>query len=182
MSLRGKVWRFGAHINTDLIFPNKYFKPHYVTGEMASHVMSGADPDFPGKVRKGDIIVGGRNFGCGSSREEAAASMREAGIGAVVAPSFGRIFMRNCINVGVPAVVCAGIDEHVKEGDELEIDFESERLRNVTTAYEARIPTIAPQLLDLLRAGGLVEYTRRALAAKAAHSEAEAADRGRISE
>lgn len=182
MSIRGKVWRFGEHINTDLIFPSRYFKPRYTKGEMASHLMSGADPGFPAKVGKGDIIVGGRNFGCGSSREEAAACMREAGIGALVAPSFGRIFMRNCINLGIPVAVCSGIDDHATEGDELEIDFESERLRNVTTGYEVRIPTMAPQLLELLRAGGLMEYTRRALASRESSNLKPPADPGRPSD
>lgn len=181
MSIRGRVWRFGAHVNTDLIFPSKYFKPRYATGEMASHVMSGADPEFPAKVRPGDIIVGGRNFGCGSSREEAAASMREAGVGALVAPSFGRIFMRNCINLGVPVAVCPGIDDHVTEGDELEIDFESGRLRNVTTGYEVGLPAMAEELLLLLRAGGLIEYTRRALAARRTASGGEATSQVRNS-
>jgi 3-isopropylmalate/(R)-2-methylmalate dehydratase small subunit len=182
MSIRGRVWRFGAHINTDLIFPNRYFKPRYTKGEMASHVMSGADPSFPEKVGKGDIIVGGRNFGCGSSREEAAACMREAEVGALVAPSFGRIFMRNCINLGLPVAVCPGIDDHVTEGDELELDFESERLRNVTTGYEAYIPPMAPELLELLRAGSLVEYTRRALAAREVPAGAKPEDLSRPSE
>lgn len=181
MSIRGRAWRFGAHVNTDQIFPSKYFKPRYAKGEMASHIMSGADPDFPTKLGKGDIIVGGRNFGCGSSREEAAACMNEAGVGALVAPSFGRIFMRNCINLGVPVAVCAGIDDHVSEGDELAIDFEAGRLRNLTNGYEASLPAMAPELLLLLGAGGLIEYTRRALAARGAASEKEAPHPGPVS-
>lgn len=163
MKTQGNVWKFGANINTDLIFPNKHFKPRYMPGEIASHIMSGVDPDFFSKISRGDIILGGRNFGCGSSREEAAGGMREAGIGALVAPSFGRIFMRNCINVGVPVISCTGIDEHVSEGNILEIDLDAGCLRNLTTGFETRVPTMAPQLLALLREGGLVEYTRRQL-------------------
>ena len=166
MKARGNVWRFGANINTDLIFPKRYFKPSYSPGEMASHIMSGVDPDFPAKVRKGDIIVGDRNFGCGSSREEAAGCMREAGVGAVVAPSFGRLFMRNCINLGIPIIVCPGIEKNAAEGDTLEIDLETGRLRNLTNGFEARIPAMPPQLLTLLREGGLLEYTRRQLATR----------------
>jgi 3-isopropylmalate/(R)-2-methylmalate dehydratase small subunit len=92
MHIKGKTWTFGRNVNTDLIYPKTWFRPTYQSGEMASHLMVGIDEDFPNKVQRGDIIVGGPNFGCGSSREEAAASMKEAGVGAVVAPSFGRLF------------------------------------------------------------------------------------------
>ena len=90
MLIKGKTWRFGRNVNTDLIFPKMWFRPSYEPGEMASHLMAGIDDAFASKVKRGDIIVGGQNFGCGSSREEAAAAMKEAGVGAVVAPSFGR--------------------------------------------------------------------------------------------
>ncbi len=116
MHIKGRAWTFGRNINTDLIYPKLWFRPTYEPGEMASHLMAGIDEEFPKKVKRGDVIVGGRNFGCGSSREEAAAAMKEAGIGAVVAPSFGRIYTRNCINVGLPIVVSPGIDEHVTQG------------------------------------------------------------------
>jgi len=168
MRVHGKVWRFGSNINTDLIFPGRYFKPRYTPGEIGSHIMAGVDADFPSKVQEGDIIVGGPNFGCGSSREEAAVAMREAGIGALVAPSFGRLFMRNCINLGVPVVPCPGIDQHVEEGHELEVDLATGSIRNLTTGYEAHIPPMAPELLKLLSEGGLIEYTRRELRARRA--------------
>src|SRR3954471_22187582 len=100
MRFRGRTWVFGRNVNTDLIYPKKWFRPSYEPGEMASHLMVGIDADFPSKIVRSDIIVGGLNCGCESSREEAAASMKEAGIAAVVASSFGRLFMRNCINVG----------------------------------------------------------------------------------
>jgi len=161
MKVQGKAWRFGENINTDLIFPNRYFKPSYEQGELATRVMSGADPEFPNKVRPGNIIVGGANFGCGSSREEAAACIREAGIGALVAPSFGRIFTRNCVNLGVPVILCPGIDEHVSEGDEIEIDLGGGAICNLTTGYEAKFTPIPPEMLDFLNGGGLAEYTRR---------------------
>ena len=102
MKFKGKAWTFGRNVNTDLIFPKTWFRPSYTPGEMASHLMVGIDGDFPQKVARGDIIVGGQNFGCGSSREEAAAAMKEAGVAAVVAPTFGRLFTRNAINVGLP--------------------------------------------------------------------------------
>src|SRR4030095_15687193 len=97
MLIKGRTWVFGRHVNTDLIFPKMWFRPAYEPGEMASHLMVGLDEDFSGKVKCGTRIVGGWTLGGGSSREEAAAAMKEAGISAVVAPSFGRIYTRNCI-------------------------------------------------------------------------------------
>jgi 3-isopropylmalate/(R)-2-methylmalate dehydratase small subunit len=163
MYIEGKVWTFGRNVNTDLIFPKVWFRPTYEPGEMASHLMVGIDDDFPKKVGRGDIIVGGRNFGCGSSREEAAAAMKEAGIAAVVAPSFGRLFMRNAINVGLPIVTSPGIDERIAQGDEIEIDLANGRLRNLRSGYETRLPPIAAESLKLIADGGIADYTRRVL-------------------
>ena len=163
MHIKGRAWTFGRNINTDLIYPKMWFRPTYEPGEMASHLMVGIDEEFPKKVKGGDVIVGGRNFGCGSSREEAAAAMKEAGIGAVIAPSFGRIYTRNCINVGLPIVVSPGIDEHVIQGDEIEIDLGQGYIRNLRSGYEARLPPIAPESLRLIQDGGIANYTRRIL-------------------
>lgn len=167
MKIVGRAWTFGENINTDMIFPKLYFKPSYEPGEMASHLMAGVDQEFSGKLQKGDIIVGGPNFGCGSSREEAAGAMREAGVAAVLAPSFGRIFLRNCMNLGVPAVYCPGIDREVAEGDEIEIDLLGGRVENRSSGFEARLLPIAPELLALLEEGGIAEYTRKALQERA---------------
>jgi len=163
MHFRGKTWVFGRNVNTDLIFPKMWFRPTYEPGEMASHLMVGIDEAFPNKMKRGDIIVGGQNFGCGSSREEAAAAMKEAGIAGVVAPSFGRLYTRNCINVGLPIIVSPGIDEQVTEGDELEIDLAQGLLRNLRSSYEARLPPMAPESLRLIEDGGIANYTRRIL-------------------
>jgi 3-isopropylmalate dehydratase small subunit len=163
MHFRGRTWVFGRNVNTDLIFPKMWFRPTYEPGEMASHLMVGIDEEFPNKVKHGDIIVGGQNFGCGSSREEAAAAMKEAGIAGVVAPSFGRIYTRNCINVGLPIIVSPGIDEHVTQGDEIEIDLAKGFIRNLRTGYEARLPPMAPESLRLIQDGGIANYTRRIL-------------------
>jgi 3-isopropylmalate/(R)-2-methylmalate dehydratase small subunit len=130
---------------------------------MASHLMVGIDEEFPHKVKRGDVIVGGPNFGCGSSREEAAAAMKETGIGAVVAPSFGRLFLRNCINVGLPVVTSPGIDAEVTAGDEIEIDLANGQIRNLRSGYEARLPLMAPESLQLIQDGGIANYTRRVL-------------------
>jgi 3-isopropylmalate/(R)-2-methylmalate dehydratase small subunit len=161
--IKGRAWVFGRNINTDLIYPKMWFRPTYEPGEMASHLMVGIDEEFPKKVKRGDVIVGGHNFGCGSSREEAAAAMKEAGIGAVVAPSFGRIYTRNCINVGLPIVVSPGIDDHVAQGDEIEIDLAEGCIRNLRSGYQARLPPMAPESLRLIQDGGIANYTRRIL-------------------
>ncbi len=163
MHIKGRAWTFGRNINTDLIYPKMWFRPTYEPGEMASHLMVGIDEEFPKKLKCGDVIVGGQNFGCGSSREEAAAAMKEAGIGAVVAPSFGRIYTRNCINVGLPIVISPGIDEHVTQGDEIEIDLAEGYIRNLRSGYEARLPPMAPESLRLIQDGGIANYTRRVL-------------------
>jgi 3-isopropylmalate/(R)-2-methylmalate dehydratase small subunit len=168
MHIKGKVWIFGRNVNTDLIFPKTWFRPTYEPGEMASHLMVGIDEDFPKKVQRGDIIVGGQNFGCGSSREEAAAAMKEVGIGAVVAPSFGRLFTRNCINVGLPVIVSPAIDEKVEFDDTLEIDLAQGSIRNLRSKYEARLPPMAPESLALIQDGGIANYTRRVLAQRRA--------------
>jgi len=163
MQIKGRAWTFGRNVNTDLIYPKMWFRPTYAPGEMATHLMVGVDEEFPKKVKRGDVIVGGQNFGCGSSREEAAAAMKEAGIGAVVAPSFGRLFTRNCINVGLPVVTSPGIDERVNQGDEIEIDLAQGFIRNLRSRYEARLPPMAPESLRLIQDGGIANYTRRVL-------------------
>lgn len=168
MKLRGRAWVFGNNINTDLIFPKMWFRPTYEPGEMASHLMSGIDEELPKKIARGDFIVGGVNFGCGSSREEAAGSMKEAGVGAVIADSFGRLFTRNCINAGLPVLSLLGISQHIATGDELEIDLDAGTLRNLRDAYQTQLPRMAPESLELIRDGGIVAYTQRILAERRA--------------
>lgn len=163
MQISGSVWVFGDNVNTDLIFPKMWFRPTYEPGEMASHLMSGIDAEFASKVRGGDIIVGGPNFGCGSSREEAAAAMKEAGIAAVVAPSFGRLFTRNCVNVGLPVITSEKIDQQVVDGDVLEIDLGQGMVRVVRSGYVGRVPPMAAESLKLIEDGGIANYTRRVL-------------------
>src|ERR1700720_4541930 len=163
MYIRGKAWTFGRNVNTDLIFPKVWFRPTYEAGEMASHLMVGIDEDFPRKVGRGNITVGRQISGCGWSREEAAAAMKEAGVAAVVAPSFGRLFTRNAINVGLPIVTSPRIDEEVKQGDEIEIDLANGTIRNLRSGYEARLPPMAPESLRLIEDGGIANYTRRVL-------------------
>ena len=168
MLLRGRAWTFGANVNTDLIFPKTYFRPSYEPGEMASHLMAGVDPAFASKVQRGDFIVGGSNFGCGSSREEAAGAMKEAGVQAVIAPSFARLFTRNSINAGLPVLSCPGIDAEIRTGDELAVDLQAGTLKNLRSGYATTFPKMAPELLRLIEDGGLMAYTRRILAERKA--------------
>src|SRR5512137_1953805 len=128
--LKGKAFKFGDNISTDLIVPGRLFHLRSNLPELAKHVLEDADPTFASKMSKGDFVVGGRNFGLGSSREHAPTIIKLAGVSAVIAKSFARIFFRNCINVGLPAVI---IDtDKIDDGDELEMDLTAGTLHNVT--------------------------------------------------
>ncbi|HIP84070.1 MAG TPA: 3-isopropylmalate dehydratase small subunit [Methanothermococcus okinawensis] len=158
MIIRGKIHLFKDDIDTDKIIPGPYLRttdPY----ELASYCMYGIDRDFPGKVREGDIIVAGENFGCGSSREQAPLSIKYCGIKAVVAESFARIFYRNAVNIGLIPVVCRGIRRYVKEGDILEIHLE----RRVIRVGDRELPCEVPQGIawEILKAGGLVNYAKK---------------------
>ena len=163
MHINGKAWTFGANINTDLIFPKPFFRPSYEPGEMGRHAMAGLSPDFASKVRPGDVVVAGPNFGCGSSREEAAGSLKEAGVAALLAPSFSRLFTRNSFNFGLPVISLPGIDQQVQEGDPIEIDLTLGRLWNRRSGYEVDLPPMAPEMLRLIEDGGIMAYTQRIL-------------------
>lgn len=155
----GKAVKFGDDIDTDVILPAKHMV-HIDPNELARHAMEGIDPDFGSKAQKGVILVAGKNFGCGSSREQAPISLKYAGVKCVVAESFARIFYRNAINIGLPAVECTSISSHVEDGDELSVDFENGLIENLSkgTAFQsARLP---PFILDILSSGGLIENLR----------------------
>ena len=128
MSLKGKVWEYGDDVNTDVIFPGKYTYTIADPQEMALHALEDLDPKFAKEVKKGDVIVAGRNFGCGSSREQAATCLKYAGVGAIVAKSFARIFFRNAINQGLPLVQCKEAVENISSGELIEINFEKGKL------------------------------------------------------
>lgn len=160
MILRGRAWRFGDDVNTDLIMPGKYLEL-VNPGEMAPHAMEGLDPGFAGKIEEGDIVVAGANFGCGSSREQAPLALKHVGVGGVVAESFARIFYRNAINVGLPAMECPGISESVKEGDTLEIDLTVGVISNEDTGARLMIAPMPDFMVEVLRDGGLVPYMRK---------------------
>lgn len=155
--LSGKVWCFGDNIDTDLIIAARYLNTSDPK-ELAKHVMEDADPDFVKKVQVGDIIVAGENFGCGSSREHAPIALKAAGVSAVVAKSFARIFYRNAFNMGLPIFELAETDE-IKEGDTISISMESGEIKNGAKTY--RFIPIPPFMQELLDCGGLMNYAKK---------------------
>ena len=163
MLIKGKTWRFGDDIDTDAIIPARYLNTSD-PAELARHIMEDADKDFPVKVKAGDVIVAGKNFGCGSSREHAPIAIKAAGIQAVVARSFARIFYRNAFNIGLPIFESEAASEAVKEGQEVEIDADKGIIKNLATGEEYRANPIPPFMQELIAAGGLVEWTKRKLA------------------
>jgi len=157
----GRVWKYGDDVNTDVIFPGKYTYQPMEPAEMAQHALEDLDPEFAGKVKLGDIIVAGKNFGCGSSREQAATCLKAAGVAAIVAPSFSRIFFRNAINSGLPVIELAEGTETIEAGDEVDIDFESGTLRHKDNEY--RFPALPPEVLAILEDGGLIPHVKKVL-------------------
>ncbi|MFO0754637.1 MAG: 3-isopropylmalate dehydratase small subunit [Thermodesulfovibrionales bacterium] len=167
MLLKGKVWRFGDDIDTDAIIPARYLTTSD-PAELARHVMEDADKDFPGKVKPGDIIVAGKNFGCGSSREHAPIAIKAAGVQAVIAKSFARIFYRNAFNIGLPIFESPEASERIKEGDAVEIDAGSGVIRNVTSGESYTAKPIPPFMQELIAAGGLIEWAKNKIKGAAA--------------
>lgn len=162
MLIRGKVWRFGNDVDTDAIIPARYLNTSDPK-ELAKHVMEDADREFAGKVKPGDMIVAGKNFGCGSSREHAPIAMKAAGIQAVVAKSFARIFYRNSFNIGLPIFESDAASEKIREGDEIEVDADNGVVRNLTAHEEYKANPIPPFMQELIDAGGLIEWTKNRL-------------------
>ncbi len=161
MLLEGRVWRFGDNVDTDQIIPARYLNTTD-PAELAAHCMEDADPEFPGKVRPGDILVAGRNFGCGSSREQAPLSLKAAGVAGVVAASFARIFYRNAINIGLPIVECPEAAGAVAQGDRITVDLDAGVLRAGEASF--RVTPFPEFMQRIIAAGGLVPYTRQKLA------------------
>lgn len=156
--ITGKVWNFGANIDTDVIIAARYLNssdPEH----LAKYVMEDADPEFPKKLQRGDIIVAGENFGCGSSREHAPIALKAAGVAAVVAPSFARIFYRNAFNMGLPIFELPESLE-IKEGEEISIDLDNGKIINNTTNKTYDFIAIPPFMQELIAAGGLINYAK----------------------
>lgn len=151
--ITGKAWLFGDSIDTDLLAPGYAMKKG--PEELAKHTLEAVDPDFASFVRPGDLVFGGADFGIGSSREQAAISLKTLGVGAVFATSFARIFYRNCINIGLPAVVFDAAGK-VQPGDRLSLDLSEGQLENLTTQQSFAVPAIPPHLMTMIEQGGLM--------------------------
>jgi 3-isopropylmalate/(R)-2-methylmalate dehydratase small subunit len=167
--IRGRVWTLGDDVDTDGIISGKYLTiidPQ----ELKKHVFEIALPEFAANARAGDVIVAGVNFGCGSSREHAPQAMKAIGVGAVVADSFARIFFRNAINLGIPAIEAPGVRALFERGDPITIELKGGRVRNDRTGGSVTFPPLPAHLLGLLEAGGLVEKVKHELQARAAHA------------
>ncbi len=162
MKITGKTWKFGNDIDTDAIIPARYLNT-IDPAALASHCMEDADAQFASRVKAGDIIAAGKNFGCGSSREHAPISIKAAGVACVVAHSFARIFYRNALNMGLPILECPEGAERIESGDELEIDLDSGLIRNLTKKEEYAAQPIPPFMQKLIKAGGLMEYVKEQL-------------------
>jgi 3-isopropylmalate dehydratase small subunit len=165
MILKGKAWVFGDDIDTDIIIPAKYLNTSD-PGELAAHAMEGAGDEFARGVNEGDIIVAGKNFGCGSSREHAPICLKAAGVSAVVARSYARIFYRNAFNIGLPIFESPELYDGIAQGDEVEVDADKGIIRNHTSGREFRAEPIPGFMQELISAGGLVEWTRKKIAAR----------------
>lgn len=158
--IKATAIKFGNNIDTDVILPGKYLvlvDPN----ELAKHALEGLDTEFPQKSKKGVIIVGGKNFGCGSSREQAPLALKYSGVKCVIAESFARIFFRNAINIGLPVIECKYISSDVETGNELSVDFETGRIENVSNDKKFQGDKLPPFILEILADGGLIKNLQR---------------------
>jgi len=157
--MRGKAWKFGDNVSTDLIAPGRYYHLRSNLPELAKHCLEDADPNFAANVKPGDFVVGGRNFGLGSSREHAPVIIKMAGAGAVLAESFARIFYRNAVNVGLPVVECD--TSQIDARDELDIDVAAGVVRNLTRGTAITFHPLEEAMRRILEDGGLVEHIKK---------------------
>ncbi len=162
--MQGKVWKFGDNIDTDLIIAARYLNTSDAS-ELAKYVMEDADPAFVSKMNPGDIIVAGENFGCGSSREHAPIALKEAGVAAVIAPTFARIFYRNAFNMGLPIFELPESAE-IEEGDTVRVDMDAGEIINVSQAKTYKFTPIPEFMQELVDAGGLIEFAKQEIANK----------------
>jgi 3-isopropylmalate/(R)-2-methylmalate dehydratase small subunit len=167
--MMARVWVFGDNISTDDIIAGRYLSKFEASKDprwLAAHVMENIAPSFASKVARGDVIVAGRNFGCGSSREEAPIALKAAGISAVVAESFARIFYRNSINRGLLVLTCKDVRKNFRSGDDIEIDMKSGIVRNNSTNKVLKFEPLPNFVLNILNAGGLVQHLKRTVGNK----------------
>ena len=159
MKAEGRIFRYGDNVDTDVIIPARYLNTSD-RKELASHCMEDIDSTFVSSVKEGDIIVAGRNFGCGSSREHAPIAIKESGISCVIAATFARIFFRNSINIGLPILECPEAAEEIKAGDSVSVDFSTGVITDETTGKEYKAEPFPPFMQSLIEAGGLVPYIK----------------------
>lgn len=159
MAMEGKVWRYGDNIDTDVIIPARYLNT-FDPKELASHCMVDIDETFAGQVQPGDIMVGGHNFGCGSSREHAPIAIKACGVPVIIAASFARIFYRNGINVGLPLLEIGDQVNQIHGGDRLRVDLSTGVIENLTTGDTFQAPPLPGFIQDIARAGGLINYVK----------------------
>ena len=153
-TIRGRVWKFGDNIDTDVISPSKYMD--VPMDEMKKHAFEAINPRFPQEVKNGDVIIAGNNFGCGSSRETAPNVIKTLDVTAVVAESFGRIFFRNAIAIGLPIITCPGVSGSFEEGDEAELDIPGAIVKNISSGLTLSGEVLTKDILDILTAGGIL--------------------------
>lgn len=159
MNAKGKVIKYGNNVDTDVIIPARYLNtsdPH----ELASHCMEDLDEKFTARVQKGDVMVAGRNFGCGSSREHAPIAIKVSGISCVIAETFARIFYRNSINIGLPIIECPEAAKDIKDGDEVEVDFDKGNIMNLTTGKNYQGQPFPGFMQEIISADGLINYIK----------------------
>lgn len=162
MKVQGNVLKYGDNVDTDVIIPARYLNTTDKK-ELASHCMEDIDKDFVNKVKSGDIMVAGENFGCGSSREHAPIAIKESGISLVIAKSFARIFYRNAINIGLPIIECPQAAEDIKNGDIVEADFDSGIIKNITAGKEYHSAPFPAFIQSIITAGGLVNAVKNGM-------------------
>ena len=160
-SIKGRVWKYGDDVNTDVIFPGKYTYTVSDPAKMPQYALEDLDPDFVNNVKPGDIIVAGKNFGCGSSREQAVVCLSESKLGAIIAVSFARIYYRNCLNNALPAITSSEAVDAIKHGEEIEIDLASGEI--CCSAGTFQFPPLPEAVMGIFQAGGLIPYTRERL-------------------
>lgn len=161
MKISGKVWKYGDDVNTDVIFAGKYTYTVKERAEMAQYALEDLDPEFAKEAAAGDIIVAGKNWGCGSSREQAAICLKERGIGAIIAGSFARIHYRNCLNEGLPIIICPELRGLVEKGDTVSIDFEKGEI--TANGQTLKFPPYPAFVQGLVDDGGLIPHVKKAL-------------------
>ena len=159
MKAQGKVHKYGDNVDTDVIIPARHLNTSSPR-ELAAHCMEDIDPSFVARVQSGDILVAGRNFGCGSSREHAPLAIKESGIACVIAESFARIFYRNAINIALPILECPAAVRAISAADEVSVDLETGEIVNHTTGQTFRAEPFPPFMMELIAAGGLVAYLK----------------------